>query len=75
MDLDKENEEVLDKINKLEKSLNDIDEGVLHLSVDMFENKDDFYLTVEDIKKYIKSEIVTLENKLKEYLYKKVKEE
>ena len=75
MDLDKENEEVLDKINKLEKSLNDIDDGVLHLSVDMFENKDDFYLTVEDIKKYIKSEIVTLENKLKEYLYKKVKEE
>ena len=67
--------EFIDRIERLEKCLEEIDEGYIEISKAMFLKESDFYFSTEDLKKCVRNEITYLENKVKEKLYNKIREE
>ena len=67
--------EYIDRIERLEKCLEDMDEGSIKISKDMFLKESDFYFSTEDLRKCVRNEITYLENKVKEKLYNKIREE
>ena len=67
-------EQLLERLKKLEKAMDNIQKGSIGLEIDMFSSKADYELVTDKIMPLVRSEIESLEEKIKTQLLKNFKE-